>query len=160
MFKDVKKKAEEKTEQIKEGTSEITNKVSDKAKDVGEGAAKIATGAVQTVAGAASSAGRIAKNAVDSVVITLATKIVIKSMKSAGNKGTEYLFDDEKYEKFIGRTWEMLPLPVRLIGKDSLGYNTAMFTLRKLVFGKDKAEPKVDKTDEGLIKKTIKGMFR
>ena len=90
----------------------------------------------------------------------LNTKIVIKSMKGAGNKGTEYLFNDEKYEKFIGRTWEMLPLPVRLIGKESLGYNTAMFTLRKLVFGKDKTDPKVDKTDEGLIKKTIKGMFR
>lgn len=160
MFKDVRKKAEEKAEQIKEGTSGITNKVTDKAKDVGESAAKIASDAVQSVADVASSAGKAAKNAVDSVVITLATKIVIKSMKSAGSKGTEYLFNDQKYEKFIERTWEMLPLPVRLIGKESLGYNTAMFTLRKLVFGKDKTEPKVDKTDEGLIKKTIKGMFR
>ena len=160
MFKDVRKKAEEKAEQMKEGTSGFTNKVTDKAKDVGESAAKIASDTVQSVADIASSAGKAAKNAVDSVVITLATKIVIKSMKSAGSKGTEYLFNDQKYEKFIGRTWEMLPLPVRLIGKESLGYNTAMFTLRKLVFGKDKTEPKVDKTDEGLIKKTIKGMFR
>ena len=160
MFKDVRKKAEEKAEQMKEGTSGFTNKVTDKAKDVGESAAKIASDAVQSVADVASSAGKAAKNAVDSVVITLATKIVIKSMKSAGSKGTEYLFNDQKYEKFIERTWEMLPLPVRLIGKESLGYNTAMFTLRKLVFGKDKTEPKVDKTDEGLIKKTIKGMFR
>ena len=160
MCKDVRKKAEEKAEQSKEGTSGITNKVTDKAKDVGESAAKIASDAVQSVADVASSAGKAAKNAVDSVVITLATKIVIKSMKSAGSKGTEYLFNDQKYEKFIGRTWEMLPLPVRLIGKESLGYNTAMFTLRKLVFGKDKTEPKVNKTDESLIKKTIKGMFR
>ena len=101
MFKDVKKKAEEKAEQIKEGTSEITNKVSDKAKDVGEGAAKIATGAVQSVAGAASSAGKIAKNAVDSVVITLATKIVIKSMKSAGISG------NTKFDKIISfnKSW-------------------------------------------------------
>ena len=65
-----------------------------------------------------------------------------------------------KYEKFIGRTWEMLPLPVRLVGKEALGFNTAMFTLRKVVFGEDKKEPEVDMQDEGIIKKTIKGMFQ
>ena len=51
-------------------------------------------------------------------------------------------------------------MPVRLVGRDSLGYDTAMFTLRNTVFGKDDNEPEIDKNDEGLIKKTIKGMFR
>ena len=61
---------------------------------------------------------------------------------------------------FVNRTWEILPLPVRLVGRDSLGYDTAMFTLRNAVFGKDNNEPEIDKNDEGIIKKTIKGMFR
>ena len=61
---------------------------------------------------------------------------------------------------FVDRTWEILPLPVRLVGRDSLGYDNAMFALRNTVFGKDDNEPEIDKNDEGIIKKTIKGMFR
>ena len=80
--------------------------------------------------------------------------------KKVGKRGSSYIRDDSKYEMFVDRTWEMLPLPVRLVGRDSLGYDTAMFTLRNTVFGKDDNEPEIDKNDEGIIKKTIKGMFR
>ena len=109
---------------------------------------------------AASSAGKIAKGAIDSVVISIATKIVIRSMKKVGSKGSSYISDDSKYGIFVDRTWEMLPLPVRLVGKESLGYDTAMFTLRNTVFSKDNNEPEINRNDEGIIKKTIKGMFR
>ena len=102
----------------------------------------------------------MAREAIDSVVISLATKIVIRSMKKVGSKGSSYISDDSKYGMFVDRTWEILPLPVRLVGRDSLGYDTAMFTLRNTVFGKDNNEPEIDKNDEGIIKKTIKGMFR
>jgi len=160
MFKDIKKKAEEKASEVKEATKNVTDKVTDKAKNIGSGAAEITTSAVQNVAGVANNARKKAKNAVDSVIITMATKIIIKSMKSAGNKGTSYIYDDQKYEKLVGRTWEMLPLPIRLMGKDTIAYDKTMFTLRKVVFGKDKDEPKIDKQDEGIIKNTIRGMFK
>jgi len=102
----------------------------------------------------------MAKNTIDSVVITIATKIILSSMKKASKKGTSYISNDEKYQGFIDRTWELLPLPVRLIGKDTLGFNSTMFLLRNSVFGKDNNEPQVDKNDEGIIKKTILSMFK
>ena len=160
MFKDIKKKAEEKATEVKEATSNMGNTVLDKAKAAKDSATDLATGAVKTAAGAASSAGKIAKGAVDSVVISIATKIIVSSMKNAGKKGSSYISNDTKYQGFVDRTWELLPLPMRLIGKDNLGFNSTMFLLRNSVFGKDEDEPKVDQKDEGLIKKTIQSMFK
>ena len=160
MFKDIKKKAEEKASDVKDVTASVGSKVASQAKNLGESASDLASGAVKTATGAASSAGKIAKGAIDSVVISIATKIVIRSMKKMGSKGSSYISNDSKYGMFVDRTWEILPLPIRLVGRDSLGYDTAMFTLRNTVFGKDNNEPEIDKNDEGIIKKTIKGMFR
>jgi|TARA_B110000263_G_C14974607_1_gene358677 hypothetical protein len=160
MFKDIKKKAEEKATEAKEATSNIGNTVLDKAKTAKDSATDLATGAVKTASDAASSAGRMAKGAIDSVVITIATKIIVSSMKKAGKKGTSYISNDSKYQGFVDRTWELLPLPVRLIGKDTLGFNATMFLLRNSVFGKDEQEPEIDKKDEGIIKKTILSMFK
>ncbi len=149
MLDDIKKKAEEKTSEVKEATSNIGSKVAEQAKNIGESASELA-----------GEAGKMARSAIDSVVITIATKIVISSMKKVGRRGSSYIYDDTKYGKFVDRTWEMLPLPVRLVGKESLRYNNAMFTLRNTVFGKDEDEPSVNEEDEGFIKKTIMGMFR
>ena len=160
MFKDIKKKAEEKASEVKDVTASVGGKVADQAKNLGEYASDLATGAVKTASNVASSTGKMAKGAIDSVIISLATKIVVRSMKKVGKRGSSYISDDSKYRIFVDRTWEMLPLPVRLVGRDSLGYDTAMFTLRNTVFGKDDDEPEIDKNDEGIIKKTIKGMFR
>ena len=160
MFKDIKKKAEEKASDVKDVTASVGSKVADQAKNIGESASDLATGAVKTATYTASSAGKIARGVTDSVVISLATKIVIRSMKKVGKKGSSYISDDAKYGMFVDRTWEILPLPVRLVGRDSLGFNTVMFTLRNAVFSKDDNEPKIGKNDEGIIKKTIKGMFQ
>lgn len=149
MLDDVKKMAEEKAGEVKDATSNVGSKVAEQAKNIGESASELAN-----------KAGKIARGAIDSVVITIATKIVISSMKKVGKRGTSYIYDDSKYGKFIDRTWEMLPLPVRLVGKETLGYNTAMFTLRNTVFGEDEDKPEVNEKDEGFIKKTIMGMFR
>ena len=113
MFKDIKKKAEEKATEVKEATSNMGNTVLDKAKAAKDSATNLATGAVKTAAGAASSAGKIAKGAVDSVVISIATKIIVSSMKNAGKKGSSYISNDTKYQGFADRTWELLPLPMR-----------------------------------------------
>ena len=160
MFKDIKKKAEEKASDVKDVTASVGGKVADQAKNLGKYASNLATGAVKTASDAASTTSKMAKGTIDSVIISLATKIVVRSMKKVGKRGSSYISDDSKYEMFVDRTWEILPLPVRLVGRDSLGYDTAMFTLRNTVFGKDVNEPEIDKNDEGIIKKTIKGMFR
>ena len=81
MFKDIKKKAEEKASEVKDVTTSVGSKVADQAKNLGESASDLATGAVKTASDAASSAGKMAKGAIDSVVISLATKIVVRSMK-------------------------------------------------------------------------------
>ncbi len=160
MFKDIKKKAEEKASNLQDVTTSVGSKVADQAKNLGKYASNLATGAVKTASDAASTTSKMAKGTIDSVIISLATKIVVRSMKKVGKRGSSYISDDSKYEMFVDRTWEILPLPVRLVGRDSLGYDTAMFTLRNTVFGKDVNEPEIDKNDEGIIKKTIKGMFR
>ena len=159
MLDDIKKKVGEKASEVKDATTNVGNKVTEQARNIGESASDFAGGAVKTASDTATTAGKIARGAIDSVIITVATKIVVSSMKKVGKKGTSYIHDDTKYKKFINRTWEMMPLPVRLIGKESLGYDTAMFTLRNTVFGNEEEEPKVDEVDEGFIKKTIKGMF-
>ena len=135
MLDNIKKKAEKRASEVKDATSNVGSKVTEQAKNIGESASELAN-----------KAGKIARGAIDSVVITIATKIVISSMKKVGKEGTSYIHDDTKYKKFINRTWEMMPLPVRLIGKESLGYDTAMFTLRNTVFGKEEEELKYSRT--------------
>ena len=101
----------------------------------------------------------MAKNKADSVVLGLATKIIISSMNGIATKGFSYINNDKKYQNIIDKTWEMLPLPMRLVGKDTLNYEDNMFFLRKSIFGKDKERPEVDSKDESIISKTIRKMF-
>ena len=108
----------------------------------------------------ASAVSGMAKSKVDSVVLSVATQIITKSMNGIANKGFSYINNDQKYQSVIDKTWEMLPLPMRLIGKDTLSYEDNMFFLRKSIFGKDKEKPQVDSEDEGIISRTIKKMFR
>ena len=160
MFKDIKKKAEKKVAEAKDVTVNMGSKITDQARNLGENATDLANSAVKTTTDVATSAGKMARGAVDTAIISIATKIVVRSMKKVSSRGTSYISDDGKYGIFVDRTWEMLPLPVRLVGRESLGYDTAMFTLRNAVFGNDKSDLEVNKKDEGIIKKTIMGMFQ
>ena len=128
---------------------DIKNKINDNAKEIGKEINK-----------SASAVSGMAKSKVDSVVLSVATQIITKSMNGIANKGFSYISNDQKYQSIIDKTWEMLPLPMRLIGKDTLFYEDNMFFLRKSIFGKDKEKPQVDSDDEGVISRTIKKMFR
>ena len=128
---------------------DIKNKINDNAKEIGKEINK-----------SASAVSGMAKSKVDSVVLSVATQIITKSMNGIANKGFSYINNDQKYQSIIDKTWEMLPLPMRLIGKDTLSYEDNMFFLRKSIFGKDKEKPQVDSDDEGVISRTIKKMFR
>jgi hypothetical protein len=128
---------------------DIKNKINENAKGISK-----------EINNSATAASEMAKSKVDSVILSVATQIVTKSMNGVASKGFSYINSDEKYQSIIDKTWEMLPLPMRLIGKDTLSYNDNMYFLRKSIFGKDKEKPQVDSEDEGIISKTIKKMFR
>ena len=70
MLDDIKKRAEEKASEVKDATSNVGSKVAELAKNIGESASELV-----------GEAGKMARSAIDSVVITVATKIVISSMK-------------------------------------------------------------------------------
>jgi len=127
---------------------DIKNKINDNAKEIGK-----------EINNSASAVSKMAKDKVDSVVLSLATQIVTKSMNGLASKGFSYINNDKKYQSLINKTWEMLPLPMRLIGKETLNYEDNMYFLRKAIFGKDKEKPQVDPEDEGIISRTIKKMF-
>ena len=127
---------------------DIKNKINDNAKEIGK-----------EINNSASAVSKMAKDKVDSVVLSLATQIVTKSMNGLASKGFSYINNDKKYQSLINKTWEMLPLPMRLIGKETLNYEDNMYFLRKAIFGKDKEKPQVDPVDEGIISRTIKKMF-
>jgi hypothetical protein len=128
---------------------DIKNKINDNAKEIGK-----------EINNSASAVSEMAKSKVDSVVLSVATQIVTKSMNGIASKGFSYINNDQKYQSIIDKTWEMLPLPMRLIGKETLSYEDNMYFLRKSIFGKDKEQPKVDSDDENIISRTIKKMFR
>ena len=127
---------------------DIKNKINDNAKEMGK-----------ELNNSASAVTGMAKDKVDSVALKIATQIIISSMNGIANKGFSYINDDEKYQSIIDKTWEMLPLPMKLVGKETLNYENSMYFLRKTIFGKDKEEPKVDAKDEGIISGIIKKMF-
>ncbi len=118
-----------------------------------------AKGITKEINNSASIVSEMAKNRVDSVVLSVATQIVTKSMNGMASKGFSYINNDKKYQSIIDKTWEVLPLPMRLIGKDTLHYDDNMYFLRKSIFGKDKDKPKVDTEDKNIISRTIRKMF-
>ena len=128
---------------------DIKNKINDNAKEISK-----------EINNSATAVSGMAKSKLDSVVLSVATQIITKSMNGIANKGFSYINNDQKYQSVIDKTWEMLPLPMRLIGKETLSYEDNMFFLRKSIFGKDKEKPQVDSEDEGIISRTIKKMFR
>ena len=68
----------------------IKNKISDNAKEINK-----------EINNSASAVSEMAKNKIDSVVLSVATKIVIKSMNGMANKGFSYIYCDEKYHSII-----------------------------------------------------------
>ena len=96
MFKDIKKKAEEKASEVKDVTASVGSRVTDQAKNLGESASDLATGAVKTASDAASSAGKMAKNSTLHPLIVMSLKkrkkalsllkIMVNDLKRIGAK--------------------------------------------------------------------------
>ena len=180
-----KAKLEEKIEEVKETDfSSIKEKANETknsiawsgktaaktAKNIGSkaitaGSATVSTG-IKVAKVAKSTGGKIistgvktSKTVIDSVAIRMAARAVIKSLKKAAEKGSENITDDTKYTKIIEKTWEVLPLPIRLVGKDTLNFSDVMFRIRNTVFDSSKNDLEINKKDENFITKSIKDMF-
>jgi hypothetical protein len=137
------------------------------AADAAEGAAVAAAGAAAAgaaaVKGSAEAAGRKAGAAVavahDKLWPTygvLVAAIVGKALASAAGKGRDKVLDDEWFRgQVVNRTWELLPLPVRLAGKGTLRWEQVMFKLRDQVLAADEKAMAVSKQDKSLIRSAI-----
>ena len=90
---------------------DIKKKINDNAKEI-----------KKELNNSASAVSGMAKDKVDSVALNIATQVVISSMNGIASKGFSYINDDKKYQSIIDKTWEMLPLPMRLVGKENLSY--------------------------------------
>ena len=126
-----------------------------------------ATTAAEAVKGTAEAAGRKAGEAVavahDKLWPTygmFVAAIVGKGLSSAAGKGRDNVLDDDWFRgHVVNRTWELLPLPVRLAGKDTLRWEQVMFKLRDQVLTKDEGTMSVTSNDKSVIRSTIELML-
>ena len=86
----------------------------------------------------------------------LVAAIVGKALASAAGKGRDKVLDDEWFRgQVVNRTWELLPLPVRLAGKGTLRWEQVMFKLRDQVLADDEEAMAVNKQDKSIIRSAI-----
>jgi len=63
------------------------------------------------------------------------SEVVITYATQAAAKGSPYIADDAKYQaSVIDPAWEMLPMPVRLIGRERMKWDAIFYSARSQVF--------------------------
>jgi len=63
------------------------------------------------------------------------SEVVITYATQAAAKGSPYIADDAKYQaNVIDPAWEMLPMPVRLIGRERMKWDAMFYSARSQVF--------------------------
>ena len=86
--------------------------------------------------------------------------IVRKALSSAAGKGRNNVLDDKWFRRHVvNRTWELLPLPVRLAGKETMRWEQVMFKLRDQVLTDDEGAMAVSKQDKSLVRSAIERML-
>ena len=79
---------------------------------------------------ASSSAGALWSRYGDSMC-----EMVVTYANQAAAKGSTFIADDAKYQaNVIDPTWEMLPMPVRMIGRERLKWDALFYAARSTVF--------------------------
>ena len=132
-----------------------------------DAAASGAATAAKAVKGTAEAAGRKAGEAVSVAHDKLwptygmfVAAIVGKGRSSAAGKGRDNVLDDDWFRgHVVNRTWELLPLPVRLAGKGTLRWEQVMFKLRDQVLTDDEGAMAVSKQDKSLGRSAIERML-
>lgn len=65
-------------------------------------------------------------------------EIVLKYANEAAERGRPYVIDDEKYKQtVVDPAWEVLPTPIRLIGRERLRWDEIFGNMRTGVFAID-----------------------
>ena len=154
-------------EQTARKGGKLTEDALDIAANVGASAASGAATAAEAVKGTAEATGRKAGEAVavahDKLWPTygmFVAAIVGKAFSSAAGKGRNNVLDDDWFRgHVINRTWELLPLPVRLAGKDTLRWEQVMFKLRDQVLTKDEDSMAISSNDKSAIRSAIELML-
>ncbi len=151
----------------REGASIAAGMAVEAAKGAADVAESAATASAAAVKGTAEAAGQKAGEAVaiahDKLWPTygvFVAVIVRKALSSAAEKGRDNVRDDEWFRgHVVNRTWELLPLPVRLAGKGTLRWEQVMFKLRDQVLTDDGGAMAVSKQDKSLIRSAIERML-
>ena len=64
----------------------------------------------------------------------IAESIILSGANLLAGLGKEHIANEETYAEHIDQLWEILPAGVRIIGRDTIGWDKFMWTLRSRVF--------------------------
>ncbi|WP_374090581.1 hypothetical protein [Methylomicrobium lacus] len=74
--------------------------------------------------------------------------------------GRQQITDNQKYQQHvIDRLWDLLPPPLRLFGRDRIGWDSKLFGLRDKIFLIDGENVKVRPDAKEQITATLKSVF-
>jgi hypothetical protein len=104
---------------------------------------------------ASNSAGALWANHGDKVC-----EAVVKYASQAASKGNSFIADDAKYKaNVVDPAWEMLPMPVRLLGRERLRWDSIFESARTWVFVVDGESVSVHPEAKQRINQLFSGML-
>lgn len=87
-------------------------------------------------------------------------EMVVKYANQAAAKGSSFIADDAKYRaNVIDPTWEMLPMPVRMIGRERLKWDALFYAARATVFVIDGDSVSVHPDAKQRVSRMFSGML-
>lgn len=85
---------------------------------------------------------------------------VLSYATQAASKGSSFIADDAKYKaNFVDPAWELLPMPVRLLGRDRLRWDAIFNSVRSKVFVVDGESVTVHPEAKQRINQLFAGML-
>jgi hypothetical protein len=80
--------------------------------------------------------------------------------KDVAKQGKSVMLNDVEFKKCVNDTlWELLPMPIRLIGRERLKYDSIIFSLRDKVFVLEGDSVQVRPDAKAKIMEVIKPIF-
>jgi len=87
-------------------------------------------------------------------------EVVVNYASQAASKGSSFIADDAKYKaNVVDPAWEMLPMPIRLLGRERLRWDSIFDSARAKVFVIDGESATVHPEAKQRINQLFSGMF-
>jgi hypothetical protein len=87
-------------------------------------------------------------------------EVVVNYASQAASKGSSFIADDTKYKaNVVDPAWEMLPMPVRLLGRERLRWDSIFDSARAKVFVVDGDSVAVHPEAKQRINQLFSGML-